>query len=251
MTHDRFQLENWTAADYQQLVQYLHELADPAYQQFHQKLIPGVEGFLGVRVPVLRSLAREIAKGDRQGYFAQVRPGSYEEIMLYGLVIGQIRDDLAAAIQQLDRFVPMIDNWAVCDVCCAGLKLAARRREEMRAYLQQYLDSAEEFQLRFGLVMLMDYYIDPVYIDEVLAIYGAVRHEGYYVKMAVAWGISVCFVKFREKALALLQSGMLEPETCRKALQKILESTRVSAADKELIRALRKNISAPKECRTL
>ncbi len=241
MNNNDFLLSRWTPADYQQLVQYLHELADPAYQQFHQKLIPGVEGFLGVRVPVLRALAREIARGGRQGYFAQVRPDTYEEIMLYGLVIGQIRDDFAFTVRQLDRFVPMIDNWAVCDVCCAGLKLAARRREEMRAYLQQYLDSPEEFRLRFGLVMLMDYYIDPVYIDEVLAIYGSVRHEGYYVKMAVAWGVSVCFVKFREKTLPFLQSGVLEPETYRKALQKILESTRVSAEDKALIRELRKN----------
>ena len=244
MTNTGFNLNRWTAADYRQLTGCLRELADPVYRQFHQKLIPGVEGFLGIRVPVLRAIAREIAKGDREGYFSQVRPDTYEEIMLYGLVIGYIRDDFTAVTRQLDRFVPMIDNWAVCDVCCAGLKIAARRQEEMRAYLQQYLGASEEFRLRFGLVMLMDYYIDQAHIDEVLAIYGAVRHEGYYVKMAVAWGVSVCFVKFRENTLAFLQKGVLEPETYRKALQKILESNRVSGADKELIREMRKN--APK-----
>lgn len=245
MTNADFKRSSWTKADYVQLAQYLRAIADPAYRQFHQKLIPGVEGLLGVRVPALRALAKEIAKGDREGYFAQVRPDTYEEVMLYGLVIGHIRDDFAATARQLDRFVPMIDNWAVCDVCCSGLKLAARRQEELWTYLQQYLSSREEFCLRFGLVMLMSYYIDQAHIDRVLACYGAVRHEGYYVKMAVAWGVSVCFVKFREKTLSLLESGALEPETYRKALQKILESNRVSKADKELIREMRKNAPKP------
>lgn len=240
MNMQDFCLENWEKQDYDSLCLYLDTLADPSYRAFHGKLVPGVENLLGIRVPVLRALAKEIAKGNVTSYFKQVKQTAYEEVMLYGMVIGVCRLPFEAVLQELDRFVPMIDNWAVCDVCCAGLKCTRRHLEEMYAHLQKYLHSEKEYELRFALVMLMDYYIDAAHIDEVLALYDSVRQEGYYVRMAVAWGLSVCFVKFREQTLAYLGRSRLDDFTYNKALQKIIESNRVSAADKMLMRQMKR-----------
>ena len=240
MEHQEFNLPIWEKSDYLRLKQYLRELADPDYLAFHQRLVPEVDNLLGVRVPVLRSLAKEIAKGDIDSYFSLTGQESYEEIMLYGLVIGYCKRDIAEVCAALDRFVPKINNWAVCDCCCSGLKIVKKHPEEMLAYLQKWLSSKNEFELRFGIVMLMDYYTAEPYLDMTLAVYRDIRHEGYYVKMAVAWGISVCFVHARSKTLSFLEQCPLDDFTYHKALQKIIESNRVSPEDKALMRSLKR-----------
>lgn len=240
MQNTDFCLPRWTAADHAALLEYLKQLADPDLLRFHQRLVPNVENLLGVRVPVLRKLAKEIAKGELRSYFSLVERTCYEEVMLYGMVLGLAKLDLDTLCGELDRFVPMIDNWAVCDTCCAGLKTAKKHPEEMLRYLQKYLYSEREFELRFGVVMLMDYYLDDTHIDMVLERYGAIRHPGYYVKMAVAWGLSLCLVKYRDKTLLFLESGTLDGFTYQKVLQKAIESDRISPADKELFRGMKR-----------
>lgn len=234
MQNTDFCLPRWTAADHAALLEYLKQLADPDFLRFHQRLVPGAENLLGVRIPVLRGLAKEIAKGELRSYFSLAEQTCYEEVMLYGMVLGLAKLDFDTLCGELDRFVPMIDNWAVCDTCCAGLKAAKKHPEEMLRYLQKYLASEREFELRFGVVMLMDYYLDDAHIDMVLERYGAIRHPGYYVKMAVAWGLSLCLVKYRDKTLRFLESGTLDGFTYQKTLQKAIESDRISPADKEL-----------------
>lgn len=105
--------------------------------------------------------------------------------------------------------MPSIRNWAVCDCVCASLKSAKKHLPETFAFLQPYLKSTDEFHLRFAVVMLMDHFITPEYINPVLDILSSIRHSGYYTNMAVAWAISVCFVKYRKETLALLQQQIL------------------------------------------
>ena len=228
-----------TEAEYKALQHRLRELADPNYLAFHQKLVPDVHNLLGVRVPKLRALAKELARGDWRGYLAAARTDSYEETMLQGLVLGAAKMEISELLERLTDFIPKVDNWAVCDCTCAGLKLVARHREQVLAFLEPWLFSRREFEVRFAVVLLMDYYLDASHIDRLLRLYAQVRHEGYYVRMAVAWGLSLCFVRFPERTEPLLEDGTFDPETCRMALQKIVESNRVSPEDKEKIRALR------------
>lgn len=231
-----------TGEEYAALQARLRAMADPDYRDFHQKLVPEVDNLLGVRIPALRGLARELARGDWRGYLAAAGTDAYEETMLQGLVLGYARMEIGELLERLREFIPKIGNWAVNDSVCAGLKLVKKHREETLAFLRPYFAGEAEFEVRFAVVMLMDHYIDETYIDEALSLLRTVRHEGYYVKMAVAWALSVCYVKFPERTRPLLQGEAFDPQTRRMALQKIVESNRVDAREKAEIRALRKAV---------
>jgi 3-methyladenine DNA glycosylase AlkD len=139
----------------------------------------------------------------------------------------------------LENFIPSITNWAVCDCLCSSLKSAKQHLPETWEFLQPYLQSSEEFPLRFAVVMLLDYFLTAEYIDQVLEILQSIRHEGYYVNMAVAWALSAAFVGYREKVLPLLEARRLTPWVQNKTIQKCRESRRVSDGDKAYLAGLR------------
>lgn len=220
----------------------LEELADPDFQKFTSSLIPTLPGekILGVRLPEIRKLAKELAKGDWQQYLAQAKDDSYEEILLQGVLIGNIQAPLTEMLEYIRKFLPKIDNWSTCDSFCAGLKLAKTYPEEIWDFIQPYFQAEEEYQVRFAVVMLLDYYVEESYRDAALQLLERVRHEGYYVKMAVAWAISKFYIHFPESVTAFLRKSSLDDVTYNKALQKILESRAVDAGKKEEIRRMKK-----------
>lgn len=226
------------------LRQRLLSLQDEKYQKFHSDLCPGIENIIGIRTPVLRQLAAEIVKGgDWRAYLQKALHGPFiysEEATLCGMVLGLLKTDFDEILGYLQLFVPRIDSWSICDVTCAGLKVFKKHQAAGRSFLDQYLASANEYELRFAIIMLMAYYHDDSYIDDTLQVLKSTSHEGYYVKMAVAWALQLCFVKQRDKTLILFQHNNLDDFTLNKALQKCRESFRVSAADKELLQSLKR-----------
>ena len=228
----------------QALREHLLSLQDTKYQKFHSALCPGIYNIIGIRIPVLRKLANEILRdGDYPTYLqkALYEPFVYsEEATLCGMILGLLKIDFTELLENLNIFVPRIDNWAVCDVTCGGLKVFKKNQAQGREFLQQYLASPREYELRFAVVMLMNYYNDDTYIDSTLKELNNVRHEGYYVKMAVAWALSLCFVKQRAKTMVLFQNNELDDFTYNKALQKCRESFRVSDADKTLLQNMKR-----------
>lgn len=226
----------------EEIRQKIFELADGKYKKFHSNLCPNTNNIVGVRVPVLRNLAKEVAKQDIKDYLRNAKNDYYEEIMLQGMVIGLAKIDLKQTCNYLVNFIPKIDNWAVCDVTIAGLKITKKYQKEMLEFLKPYLKSNKEFELRFAIVMLLDFYITEEYIDIVLKILNRVKHEGYYVKMAVAWAISIAFIKFPEKTMKLLKQNDLDNFTYNKALQKITESYRVDEKIKLIIKNMKRKV---------
>ncbi|WP_455656555.1 DNA alkylation repair protein [Phascolarctobacterium sp.] len=228
----------------QALRERLLSLQDKKYQKFHSDLCPGTTNIIGIRIPVLRQLASEIVRqGEYPDYLQQAlqKPFHYsEEATLCGMVLGLLKIDFTKLLEYLKLFVPRIDNWAVCDVTCSSLKAFRKNQQQGRRFLQHYLDSHNEYELRFAVVMLMNYYNDDAYIDDTLKELNAVRHEGYYVKMAVAWALSLCFIKHRDKTMKLFQNNTLDDFTYNKALQKCRESFRVSDGDKALLQSMKR-----------
>lgn len=218
----------------------LLNLVDEKYKEFHSGLCPNTDNIMGVRVPVLRNYAKELVKQDWKEYLKTAKNDYYEEIMLQGMVIGLAKVDIEESIKYVKKFVPKIDNWAVCDVFCAGLKITNKNLEIMWEFIQEYLNSKKEFELRFAIVMILDYYIKEEYINKVLEIFNKIQHEGYYVKMAVAWAISVAYVKFPEQTMTLLKDNNLDNFTYNKALQKCIESYRISDEQKEILRKMKR-----------
>ena len=138
----------------------LVRLAEPEYAVFSRRLLPGTENVLGVRLPLLRRLARRIAKGDWAAYLDTAGDGSFEEVMLQGMVIGAICAPPQEVLARTAAFVPKIDNWSVCDSFCSGLKLARTHPEPVWEFLQPYFEDPRPFAVRFAVVMLLFYYID-------------------------------------------------------------------------------------------
>lgn len=218
----------------------LELLADEPYRLFHSRLLPGTENILGVRVPRLWKLARRLVKEEGSGYLGRAGDDTYEEIMLQGMVIGLLKEDTGQMLKRLPAFMAKAENWAHCDIVCSGLKKVKDDRESVLAFLKPYISSEREFEARFVIVLLLDYYIDEDYIDTTLELLQQVVHPGYYVKMAVAWALSVCYVQFPEKTLACMREGPFDDFTYNKALQKITESFRVDKEEKAFIRSLKR-----------
>lgn len=226
----------------EEIRQELIKLADDKYRSFHSNLCPGVENILGVRLPLLRKLAKSLSK--EEDYYNYLNNGDtkyYEEIMIEGLIIGYLKTDNENRFNYIKNFIPKIDNWAICDSFCNNLKFTKKNINEVWNFILPYTSSENEFDIRFAIVMMLNFYIIEDYIDDVLNTLNNINHDGYYVKMAVAWAVSYAYIDFPQKTLAFLKNNNLDNFTYNKSLQKIIESTRVSKEDKDLMRSLKKN----------
>ena len=226
----------------QKIKQELKQLADEKYREFQKGLCPGTENILGVRVPVLRNYAKKLAKEyEIRELLNHIDNEFYEEIMLQGMLIGLKKDkDIQTILKDIERFVPQIDNWGVCDVFCAGLKITKKHEKEMWNFLQKYVTSDKEFEIRFGVVMILDYYITEEYLEKNFAIFDYIQSDKYYVQMAVAWAISICLIKFYDKTIEYLKQAKIDKFTYNKALQKAIESYRISDEQKAELRKMKK-----------
>ena len=221
------------------LREYLYEAVDEKYREFQNSLCPNVNDILGVRIPKLREIAKTIAKDNPIEFLEKYVCEFYEEKMIYGLVIGYMKSDLETRIKYLNKFVPMIDNWAVCDCACSTYKFTQKNMEEMFEYIKKYVFSNKEFEVRFACIMLMDYFLIDEYIDEVFQIFNNIKLDKYYVEMAIAWAISEAFIKNEKKTREFLANNTLSVNTFNKALQKIIESNRVDDKTKDEMRKMK------------
>ena len=217
----------------------LFEMQDLKYKQFHSNLCPNIDNIIGVRVPKLREYAKELYKNNK---LDQINIGNryYEELVLQGMIIGfQTKENIEKVIEQIKKFVPKIDSWAVCDTFCAGLKITKKFQNEIYNLIQEYLKSEKEYELRFAIVLLLDYYINDEYINKVLEILSNIKADKYYVQMAKAWAICECLTKYYEKTMLFLEKTKLDKFTYNKAIQKALESYRITYAQKERLRKMK------------
>ncbi|WXR61079.1 DNA alkylation repair protein [Peptostreptococcaceae bacterium AGR-M142] len=220
--------------------QKLFDLEDKKYKEFQEKLCPNVDNIIGVRIPKLRNLAKDIAKNDYEKYINNYKKKYYEELMLEGMIIGYVKIDLEKRLEYIKNFVPKIDNWAVCDSFCSGLKFTKDNKEEMLDLIKFYLKSNKEFEIRFAVVMLLNYYVEDDYILNTLELLDQIKFDAYYVKMSVAWAISKCFVKYPKITMKYLKQNSLDKYTYNKSLQKITESLKVKNSVKMIIRSMKR-----------
>lgn len=218
----------------------LMELRDEKYGSFNAKLLPGVSGILGVRMPELRKEAKKLCRGPWRQYL-QEKPGTYyEEYILRGLLTGMADMEWQERFGRIQEFVPEIDNWGVCDIFCGCLKAVKEHQEEMWQYVLECLESKEEYRVRFALVILLNYYIDETYIRQQLELINRFNQPEYYARMAAAWALSMCYVSFPEITMEYLTDSPLDDWTYNKALQKITESLQIDEEEKNRIRAMKR-----------
>ena len=210
----------------------LFEIQDLKYKEFHGSLCPDMDNIIGVRIPKLREYAKELYKSNK---LEDIKIGDkyYEELVIQGMLIGF---QTKAPIE----FVPKINSWAVCDTFCAGLKITKKYQTEMFKIIKEYLKSKQEYEVRFAIVMLLDYYINDQYIDQVLQILNNIKLDKYYVQMANAWAISICLIRYYNKTLEFLKTTKIDDFTYNKGIQKAIESYRITKEQKDYLRTLKR-----------
>lgn len=222
--------------DYQKL---LFDLQDRKYAEFQAKLTPGIEPelFIGVRVPAVRSLAKELIKDSHHDeFFCSLPHKYYDENMLHGVMISLIKD-YDRCIELTDAFLPYVDNWAVCDIMSP--KIFAKHKTELVEKIREWSASDHTYTCRFGLEMLMTHYLDSDFKPEYLDIVCAARSSEYYVKMMVAWFIATALTKQWNATIGILESRVLAPWTHNKSIQKAIESYRITPEQKDYLRSLK------------
>ena len=214
---------------------------DPGYRDFSMKLIPGCENMIGVRTPFLKQLSKEIAKGDWRSILRSMPTDYQEERLVRGFVICYAKMDLDERMRWIESQVALMDNWAVCD----GFFFRPKASESGRyfEFAKSFIGREGAYERRFGIVTMMKF-IDAEHIEEILSLMDSVRSDEYYVNMAVAWTVSMCYVKFPERTDRFLRECSLDDFTYNKSIQKTIESYRVSEGDRDRLRKMRRKVRA-------
>lgn len=209
----------------------LISLSEPKYQEFSSKLTPNIDNILGVRLPILRKLAKKIAKENYLDFFKQNDDEFMELTMLEGIIISYLPSNEQE--KYIKNFIPKINNWAVCDSFCAGLKNISLD------FIKPYFNSNKEYDLRFAFVILLNYFIDSNY-KFVMQKISEFNNEQYYAKMAVAWCLSICIIKNYTQAINDIQTLKIHPWIFKKGITKAIESLRLNNTQKENLKLIRK-----------
>lgn len=222
----------------------LFSYQDVKYQQFIQKYLPKDEiiPVIGVRIPILRKIAKHIVKEDYRRFLTEINKTKqiyFEQILLEGIVLAYAPIEISEKQSAIKSFLPKINNWGVCDSFCASFKLITPEQKLIYwDFLQKILLSDKPYELRFAIVMLLDYYLSEDFADKTLVLIHQVKNTTYTVQMAKAWAFSKYFICYPNKGLNFLQTHELNRELYKMTLQKIRDSRKVSINDKQKLKTL-------------
>ncbi len=219
----------------------LKGLATEKYRDFSKKLVFTNYEILGVRLPELKKIAKTFTEEQKLQYLnSSLKDKTFEEIMIYGFVLGCAKLSIVEFLKYFNNFLSFVDNWSICDSCVASFKIIAKNKQVFFKKVDELFSSKNPFFVRVGFIVLLDYYLIDEYLDFIFDKLNSVAFDHYYVKMAKAWLISVCFVKYKDRTLEFIKSNSLDDFTHNKAISKICDSFRVSAEDKLIVKSLRR-----------
>lgn len=219
----------------------LFELQDLGYRDFHSKLVPTIdrEKIIGVRTPALRKLAKEVSKMPLAAEFIKILPHEYyEESNLHAFLIEEIKD-YSVCIAELNRFLPFVDNWATCDMMRP--KVFKKHLPELREQIKIWMKSEDTYAVRFGIEMLMTFYLDEAFSPEYPKAVADVRSDEYYIKMMAAWYFATALAKQYDAVIPYLEQNKLDTDTHNKTIRKAIESYRITDEQKAYLRTLKRN----------
>ena len=217
----------------------LFKMQDIAYRDFNSKLIPTVNKslFIGVRTPELRKYAKQLAKREDIEEFLHSLPHKYfDENQLHAFIVSEIKD-FKSCVDKVNEFLPYVDNWATCDQLSP--KVFKKRHKELIAYVKEWLKSDEVYTLRFGIGMLMEHFLDEDFDISYLETVSNIRSDEYYVNMMIAWYFATALAKQYESIIPFIENNSLDIWTHNKAIQKAVESLRISDEKKEYLKSLK------------
>ncbi len=218
----------------------LIELSDEKYKIFSSSLLPDTKNILGVRIPILRKIAKKISKLDYKLFLSENDDEFFELTIIESMIIGLIKNH-DEAFNLIKNFIPKITNWSICDTLCASAKFLSENKERTKKFLCKYQHSKKEFESRFYYVILLMYFIDNDY-KYVFNQITKFNNDKYYAKMAAAWCLSTCLTKNFNQCIDDIKKSNIYPWVLKKGLTKAIESNKLDDSQKKLIHELRKKI---------
>lgn len=233
-------LKEWNKESYKEFVQFLMSLQDLKYKEFHSSLVLNSKyEIIGIRLPVMRDIAKQIAKGNIDEFLEFAQDIYYEEVMIQGLVISHIKDE-KIFYKYFKKHINKIDNWALCDSFCSSIKLIEKHEEKyFKEAIKMALDKSE-FISRIGLVMILNHFIKQENLDDIFYTLNSIKSDKFYINMAEAWLVCEMYIKFPNETKEFIKNNKLNKFTQNKAISKINDSYRVSKEEKEELNKFRK-----------
>ena len=231
-------LGNFDKNKYQELLKYLDTLKDLKYQEF-QKNIVVYDDVIGVRTNELKSIAKEISKGDYKGFIENNNSLNYELVLLEGFIYGYLKIPFSELKEYLNNYLNKIRSWGQVDSVGSNLKIFNKEQKNGFIYAKKLLHNKNNYIKRFGIILMLDYFLHDEYIDKVLEIVSKIKSDDYYVKMAISWLMSISYIKYKEKTLVYLVN-IKDDFIYNKTLSKIIESRRIDTKEKEFIKGLKR-----------
>ena len=241
MNKNEFELpEKWSEKTYKSFVQYLISLQDLKYRDFHTSLVLNSKyEFIGIRVPQMRDIAKQIAKGDIEEFLKFAQDKYYEEVMVQGLVISHIKDEKIFD-KYFKKFIKKIDNWAICDSFCSSCKIVEKHEDKYFTEAIELCLNSKEFISRVGLIIILDHFIKEENLPVIFDTLNKIISDKFYINMAEAWLVCEMYTKFPKETEKFLKKNNMNNFTQNKAISKIHDSFRVSAKEKELLKKYKK-----------
>lgn len=231
--------ETWNKTTYQEYLNYLKSISEEEYKNFHSKLCFTKYQILGIRVPIMRKIAKNISKSNIEEFLKLCGNTYYEEVFIEGLVISNIKDE-DIFIKYFSNYINKIDNWGICDTFCNSLKIINKNPSKYFSISKKLSLNEEEFISRVGLIIILNFFVEEKYLDCIYEILNTISSTKYYVNMAESWLICELYIKFPSKTESFLLKNNLNDFTHNKAISKIRESYRVCKEKKEYLNTLKR-----------
>ena len=230
----------WNEEEYKRFINNLLSLQDLKYKEFHSSLVLNSKyEMIGIRVPIMRDIAKKIAKGNIENFLEYAQNKYYEEVMIQGLVISHIKDE-KLFYKYFNEYINKIDNWALCDSFCSSIKIVEKFEEK---YFKEALKLAlnkSEFISRVGLVIILNHFITEDNLNNIFNTLNKIKSDKFYINMAEAWLICEMYIKFPKDTEEFLKKNSINKFTQNKAISKIHDSYRIGKEQKELLNKYRK-----------
>lgn len=239
-TFEFITIKTWNEEYYKKFIKYLISIQDINYKKFHSSLVLNSKyEMIGIRMPIMRKIAKEISHCDIEGFLQYTQDKYYEEVMIQGLAISHIKEE-KQFYKYFKTYINKIDNWAICDSFCNSIKIVRKYEEKYFKYAIEYALNKDEFISRVGLVMILNHFVNEKNLDIIFDILNRIESEKFYINMAEAWLLCEMYIKFPKETRSFLEKNNLNKFTQNKAISKIHDSYRISKEEKDLLNNLRR-----------
>jgi len=239
----KLEKENYTLKDYFNFLEYLKSLKEEKYKLFTTRLVKTNHEILGIRIPILKKISKEIALGNIESFLDQIKSYYHEEILIEGFLISKLKD-IKKSKKYFLLYLDKIDNWSVCDSFCSSYKIIKNNKEYFYPIIIDLINTNKTYHIRVGVVLLLNYYIQEDYLQDIFKIVNNISSDEYYVSMAVAWLLSICYIKYKKQTINYFNYNQLPKITYQRTINKIIESNQVDLETKMYFKEIKKKITS-------